>query len=58
LPDVSYPADPAELFTALGGAELIWIWIWIYARVLPSGISVTMRHFGAKERREFGCGDL
>ncbi len=45
-----------EVFAALAGAELIWTWI--NTQTLQPGISVTMRHFGAKERKHFGCGDL
>lgn len=51
-----YPTLPIERFTPLEGAELIWAWI--TTAVLPAGISVTVRHFGAKERQHYGCGDL
>jgi hypothetical protein len=51
-----YPSQPHEIFSALEAADLIWTWI--NTMTLPSGIAVTMRHFGASERRGFGCGDL
>lgn len=51
-----YPTLPIERFSPLEGAELIWPWI--TTAVLAPGISVTMRHFGVKERQHYGCGDL
>jgi len=51
-----YPVLGIETFAPFEGAELIWTWI--NSALLPPGISVTMRHFGAKERRSFNCGDL
>jgi hypothetical protein len=51
-----YPMLGIAIFTPVLCAELIWTWI--HTRVLPPGIGVTMRHFGAKERRAFDCGDL
>lgn len=51
-----YPHLDIETFHATEGADLIWTWM--HSSLLPPGISVTMRHFGAKERHEFDCGDL
>jgi hypothetical protein len=51
-----YLVPRVAVFAPLQGAELIWTWI--HTRVLPPGISVTMQHFGANERRSFDCGDL
>jgi hypothetical protein len=48
--------ESVEVFTALEGAELIWTRI--STQTLPPRISVTLRHFGAEERKHFGCGDL
>lgn len=50
------PVLHMEMFGPLEGAELIWSWV--SSRPLPPGTSVTMRHFGAADRRFFGGGDL
>ena len=51
-----YPTPAIDVFAPLAGAGLIWAWI--TTQRLPSGIAVTMRHFGARARAHFGGGDL